>query len=434
MYDPSMSSIIRAGVLKDEVEQLAVESYASLEHFYRDLHAHPELSRMEEKTSAKVAAQLRASDFEVTERIGGHGVVAVMKNGPGPTLLIRADMDALPIKEETGLPYASCVRAVDGAGREVPVMHACGHDLHSTVLVGAARSLARLRHRWSGTLVLIGQPAEEDVSGASRMLADGLFHKFPKPDYALALHDSPILPAGTFGLTEGFVMANVDDLSIVVRGVGGHGAFPHLAKDPLILSARIIMALQTIISREIDPVSPAVITVGSIHGGTASNIIPDSVELKVTVRSYGDQVRVQLIEAIRRVCRGEAIAAGLPENLMPLVAAGDGCAPATYNDPALTQRVREVLTKRFGPEQVRTVAPSMVSEDFGQFGRTPENVPICFFWLGAADRAKLDESQRSGIPLPGLHSSHFAPALDPTIRAGVAAMAGLAIELLPCAS
>ena len=416
----------------DEVEKTAAALYPRLVEFYCDLHAHPELSCMEEKTSAKLAAELREAGYAVTERIGGYGLVGVLKNGAGPVLLIRADMDALPIKEETGLPYASQVRALDRNGREEPVMHACGHDLHTTVLAGTARSLAALRTRWSGTLLLVGQPAEEIVTGASRMLADGLYQKFPRPDFAVGLHDSPVLPAGTIGLKAGFVLANTDRVSIAVRGIGGHGAFPHMAKDPVVLAARIVLALQTIVSREMDPISPTVITVGSIHGGTANNIIPDRVDLELTVRSYGDAVRVRLIESIRRVCRHEALAAGWAESLLPVVTLADeGATPATYNDPALTQRVRQAFLQRFGDARVQSVDASMGAEDFGQFGRTEEKVPLCFFWLGAAAPEKLAESARSGIAVPGLHSSRFAPILDPTIQTGVMAMTSIALDLLP---
>jgi len=417
--------------LPEAVAQKVAADYASLDALYKDLHAHPELSLMEENTAAKVAAELRAAGFEVTEKFGGTGVVAVLKNGAGPTLLVRSDLDALPVEEETGVPYASKVRAKDLAGREVPVMHACGHDIHMTCLVGTARMLAALRARWSGTLVMIGQPAEERGIGARAMLTAGLYRKFPKPDFALALHDNANLPAGTVGIVEGYALANVDSVDITVRGVGGHGAYPHTTKDPIVLAARIVTALQTIVSRETRPTDPAVVTVGSIHGGTKHNIIPDEVKLQLTLRSYSDAVRQHTIEAIRRICRGEAIAAGLPEDRLPIVTvAEDEFTPATYNDPALTRRVQQALAAALGAANVRTIDPVMGGEDFSQFGRTVEKIPISLFWLGAVEPARVAESERTGVALPSLHSSRFAPVPEPTIKTGVAAMSVAALDLL----
>jgi hippurate hydrolase len=386
---------------------------------------------MEEKTSAKLAAELRAAGYEVTEKFGGYGVVAVLKNGPGPTLLVRCDTDALPVPETTGLPYASNVRTKDLSGREVSVMHACGHDIHMTVLVGAARQLTALKDRWSGTLILVGQPAEERGLGARAMLTAGLYRQFPKPDFAIALHDSATLAAGNVGTVEGYLMANVDWVDITVRGRGGHGAYPHTTKDPIVLAAQIVMALQTIVSRETRPVEPCVVTVGSIHGGAKANVIPDEVKLSLTLRSYSDSVRAHTIEAIRRICRGEAIAAGMPDDLMPIVTVlEDEATPATFNDPALTRRVRGALTTWLGADHVTTIDPEMGGEDFSQFGRTTEHVPICMFRLGAVSPEKLAESQRSGAPLPSLHSSKFAPVPEPTIKTGVTALTATALELL----
>jgi len=417
--------------LHDLVAQKLAADYPSLDAFYKDLHTHPELSLMEERTSQKLAAELRAAGFDVTEKFGGFGVVAVLKNGPGPTLLIRTDLDALPVAEETGLPYASTVRTKDLSGRDVPVMHACGHDIHMTVLTGTARQLAALRDHWSGTLVLVGQPAEERVIGARAMLAAGLYRKFPKPDFALALHDIPTLAAGTVGVLEGFNLANVDTVEITVRGIGGHGAYPHMTKDPIVLAARIILALQTIVSRETRPLDPAVVTVGSIHGGLKGNIIPNEVKLQLTLRSYSDAVRAHLIEAVKRICRGEAIAAGLPDDLAPIVTVVENeGSPALYNDPALSRRVHAALTGSLGADAVKEVSPEMGAEDFSEFGRTVEHVPICMFRLGAADPAKLAESERTGIPLPSLHSSKFAPVPEPTIKTGVTAMTAVALDLL----
>ncbi len=404
--------------------------YPSLEKFYIDLHTHPELSLMEEKTAAKLAVELRAAGFEVTEKFGGTGVVAVLKNGPGPTVLVRSDLDALPVQEETGLPYASTVVTKDLSGNQVPVMHACGHDIHMSCLVGTARTLAALRDRWSGTAILIGQPAEERVLGARAMLAAGLYTKFPKPDFALAIHDSATLAAGTIGTTEGYAMANVDTVDVTVFGLGGHGAAPHTTKDPIVLASRIVGALQTIVSREMRPTDPAVVTVGSFHGGTKNNIIPNEVKLGLTVRSYSDEARAHLIEAIKRICRGEAIAAGLPDDRMPVVTISPEGMSSTYNDPALTKRIHATLTAWLGADAVRTIEPDMVSEDFSLFGRTAERVPICLFRLGAIAPEKVAESARTGMALPSLHSSKFAPVPEPTIKTGITAMSAAVLELL----
>ena len=405
--------------------------YPSLERLYQDLHAHPELSLMEEKTSAKIAHELRQAGFEVTEKFGGYGVVGVLKNGPGPTLLIRTDLDGLPVTEETGLAYASQTRTSDLSGQTVGVMQACGHDIHMTVFTGTARTLAALKDHWSGTLVLIGQPAEELGVGARAMLTAGLYRKFPVPDFAIAVHDSATLPAGTVGTVEGYIMANVDSMDITVHGVGGHGAYPHTTKDPIVLAARIIGALQTIISRETRPIDPAVITVGSIHGGTKHNIIPNEVKLQLTLRSYSDAVRLHTIEAIKRICRGEAIAAGLPEDLMPTITlVGAQFTPATYNDPQLTRRIRGTLNTWLGADQVRTIEAEMGGEDFSEFGRTAEKVPLCLFRIGAVAPEKVAESERTGVALPSLHSSKFAPVPEPTIKTGITAVTAAALDLL----
>ncbi|MBI4626093.1 MAG: amidohydrolase [Verrucomicrobia bacterium] len=417
--------------LRDAVAQKVAADYPALDAIYKDLHAHPELSLMEQRSAGVVARELRAAGYEVAEKIGGHGVVGVLKNGAGSVLLIRTDLDGLPVLEETGLPYASKVRTKDLTGREVSTMQACGHDIHMTVFAGVARVLAALKKSWAGTLVLVGQPAEEIGTGARALLAAGLYRQFPKPDYAIALHDSATLPAGTVGTIEGYAMANVDSVDITVHGVGGHGAYPHTTKDPVVLAARIVVALQTIVSRETRPVDPAVVTVGSIHGGTKHNIIPNEVKLQLTLRSYTDAVRRHTIEAIRRICRGEAIAAGLPDELTPTISIAENeFTPATYNDPALTRRVRAALVGWLGADNIRTIDPEMGGEDFSQFGRTVEKVPICMFRLGAVAPEKVAESQRTGVPLPSLHSSKFAPVPEPTIKTGVTAMTAAALDLL----
>ena len=429
--DLSTVALAKGDGLKNLVERKIAAEYASLDALYQHLHANPELSLMEEKTAARLAAELRAAGCEVTEKFGGHGVVAVLKNGPGPTVLVRADLDALPVEEETGLPYASRVRTTDLSGREMPVMHACGHDIHVTCLVGTARVMTGLREHWSGTLVLIGQPAEERVIGARAMLTAGLYTKFPRPDFAVSLHDDDALPTGTVGLTEGFSAANVDTVEITVRGVGGHGAYPQTTKDPIVLASRIVLALQTIVSRETNPTDPCVVTVGSFHGGTKANIISNEVKLQLTLRSYSAKVRAHTIEAIRRICRGEAIATGLPDNLLPVVTVieNEG-APALYNDPALTQRIRANLTVWLGAEAIRTVAPQMGAEDFAEFGRTTHKVPICQFTVGAVERTRFAESERTGAQLPSAHSSKFAPDPEPTIKTGVTAMTATLLDLL----
>ncbi len=416
--------------LRESVASKLTADYPALEQLYKHFHTHPELSLLEEKTAARLAAEWRTAGFEVTEKIGGHGIVGVLRNGPGPTLLLRTDLDGLPVQEETGLAYASKTRAKDITGVEVATMHACGHDIHMTVLTGAARTLASLKTRWSGTLVLVCQPAEERGVGARAMLAEGLYRRFPKPDFALAIHDSATLPHGTVGTIEGFAMANVDMVDITVRGVGGHGAYPHTTKDPIVLASRIVVALQTIVSRETRPVDPAVVTVGSIHGGTKHNIIPDEVKLQLTLRSYTDEVRTRTLEAVRRICRGEAIAAGIPDDRMPVITVADEGTPATYNDPALTRRVRGALNTWLGADKLTTIEPEMGGEDFSQFGRTVEKVPICMFRLGTVAPEKVAESLRTGAPLPSLHSNKFAPVPEPTIKTGVVAFTAAALELL----
>lgn len=418
--------------LSDAVAQKIAAEYPSLDALYKHLHANPELSLMEEKTSARLAQELRAAGYEVTEKFGGgYGVVAVLKNGAGPTLLLRADTDGLPVQEETGLPYASQARVKDLTGREVSTMHACGHDIHTTVLVGAARTLASLRDRWSGTLVLVGQPAEERGIGARVVLAAGLYQKFPKPDFALAIHDNANLAAGTVGVVEGYALANVDWVDITVRGIGGHGAYPHTTKDPIVLASRIVLALQTIVSRETRPTDACVVTVGSIHGGTKANIIPDEVKLQLTLRSYTDDVRAHTIAAIKRICRGEAIAAGLPEDRFPLIhIIEEEATPSTYNDPALTKRVRASLVGALGEKNVKNVDAVMGGEDFSQFARTAEKIPICLFWVGAVAPEKVAEAERTGASLPSLHSSKFAPVPEPTIKTGVMGMTAAALDLL----
>jgi amidohydrolase len=384
---------------------------------YKSLHESPELSLHEEKTSAIVAAKLRALGYDVTDHVGGFGVVGIMKNGNGPLVLIRTDMDALPVQEQTGLPYASHVSNV---------MHACGHDIHMTTLIGTATALAQLKNRWHGTVMLIGQPAEEVVQGASAMLRDHLYERFGTPAYAIALHDNSNLPAGQIAYTPGWFMAASDAVNITVRGLGGHGATPQATKDPIVVASEIVLQLQTIVSRETSPLDPVVITVGSFHGGAKRNVIPDQVQLLLTVRTFKPEVRKRVLTSIERVAKGVAIAAGIPEDHAPIVemVAAEG-SDATYNDPALTERLAQALKRDLGEKNVIKIDPLTVSEDFGRFGLDGK-VPTCMLNLGAVDPAKI----ASGARLPSLHSSEFAPLPEPTIRGGVKAMTTAAFELL----
>ena len=401
-------------------------AYPDLEAFYVDLHRNPELSMQEEKTAAKIAQRLRALGYDVTERVGGFGVVGVLRNGKGPTVLLRADMDALPVLEKTGLPYASTATAKDASGATVPVMHACGHDIHVTSLVGAAALLAKAKARWNGTLVLVGQPAEELGGGASKMLKDGFLERFPRPDYAIAFHDDPRMPAGQIGFTPGFVFANVDFIDITVFGRGGHGARPEAAIDPIVIAARIVTALQTIVSRENSPFDPAVVTVGSIHGGTKHNIIPDEVKMQLTVRSYKPEVRDKLLAAVERIAKAEAAAAGAPR--APEVKHGDG-GDSTYNDPALTKRVAGALTAALGTGAVREMPPIMAGEDFGEFGKAAK-CPSLILWVGLTAPEKLAAVGGDINRVPSLHSSEMAPVPAPTIRTGASALTVAALEVL----
>jgi len=415
---------------RSQISDKVQKEYPSLFELYKHLHTHPEISFQEEKTSARIAEELRKAGYEVTTKVGGHGVVAVLRNGNGPTVLVRTDMDALPVKEQTGLPYASTVTCKDDKGDEVPVMHACGHDINMTCMIGTSRILAQLKDQWHGTLVFIGQPAEERSGGALAMLKDGLFTRFPRPDYCLALHDDAELPAGSVGYTAGYVMANVDSLNVLVHGLGGHGAWPHKTKDPVVLAAQIVLALQTIVSREIEPGEPAVVTVGSINGGTKHNIIPDSVKLQLTVRSYTDETRQQTLDAIKRIVRGQAIAAGMPEDKMPEVTTQDNFTPATYNNPELTAKLVSVFQGVLGESNVIKKKPSMGGEDFSQYGRTEHKIPIFMFQVGGVKPEALKESERTGKSLPSLHSSQWAPLPEPTIKTGISAMSSAVIGLL----
>jgi hippurate hydrolase len=404
--------------------------YSSLFGIYTNLHAHPELSFMEKKTAALVAGELRALGFTVTEKVGKIGVVGVLQNGSGPTVLIRGDMDGLPVKETSGVPYASTDIVQDISGTDQPAMHACGHDAHVTSLIGTARILVALKDQWSGTLVLVAQPAEEIVAGARAMLKEGLYTRFPKPDHALALHVSSMLPAGTIGYTEGPFLASVSSMDILVRGVGGHGSAPHTAKDPIVLASQIVLALQTIVSREVKPGTAAVVTVGTIRGGLKRNIISDEVKLELTLRAFDEKVMDKLIASIRRICAGIAQAAGVPEDRLPVVTLTPETVGVTNNDPALSRRLAATFTKWLGPDRVKLQTPLTGAEDFSEFGRTEQRVPICMWWVGATDPQKIAESERTGVPVPSNHSPTFAPVPEPTLKTCLASMSAAVLDLL----
>jgi amidohydrolase len=399
--------------------------YPDAHALYLDLHEHPELSAHETQTAAKLAAALRGAGYEVTEHVGGTGIVALLKNGSGPTIMLRTELDALPVEEKTGLPYASKVHTKDDAGREVPVMHACGHDLHMAALLGAAEIMARSKNSWHGTLMLIGQPAEETIGGAEGMLSDGLFTRFPKPDVAVALHVGNVFPAGTVAITPGVYNTNSDSLRITIYGKGGHGAMPHTTVDPIVIAARTILALQTIVSREVKPGEMAVVTVGYIRAGTKNNIISDQAEMGLTVRTFKTDVRKQILASIARIAKAEAAAAGAPRD--PLVERYEGT-DLVYNNPELAERLRAPLETALGRNNVVTAEPITPSEDFSYF--IQQGVPAFYFSLGGADPQKFAEAKAAGSPLPSNHSSLFAPDADPALKAGIVAEVAVLRNLL----
>ncbi len=399
--------------------------YPELDALYRHLHRNPELSLHERRTAAELAGRLRALGVRVTEGVGGTGRVGVLETGPGPTVLLRTDLDGLPVVEKTGLPYASTVTTEDDAGNTVGVMHACGHDVHMTAWLGTATLLAQLRDHWRGTLLLVGQPAEERGLGAAAMLADGLFERFPRPDYALALHASASQPAGVVAFTSGPAFASVDSVDIVIHGAGGHGAYPHTTVDPIVIAARTIVALQTIVAREVNPLDPAVVTVGSIHAGAKHNVIPDEARLQLTVRAYKPEVRRQLLDAIRRIAISEAAAAGAPRPAEVTVSEGT---PPVVNDPELTQRLAGALRVRLGAERVLEQDPVMAGEDFSRYGLA--GVPAFIFWVGAVEPERHRAAGETGAALPSLHSPLFAPEREPTLRTAVLAEVAAVLELL----
>jgi len=406
------------------------DDLAKLEQLYLQLHQAPELSLHEEKTGRVLAKELSQLGFEVSTKVGGFGVVGIFKNGNGPTVMIRTDTDGLPIIEQTGKPYASKVTTLDQHNNKVGVMHGCGHDIHMTSFIGTAEQLVKAKGSWQGTLMMVAQPAEEVGAGAKAMLKEGLYSQFAKPDHVLGLHVSASVEAGKVAIAPGYALANVDSVDILVKGKGGHGAYPHKTIDPVVIASRLVLALQTINSREVSPLKPSVITVGSIHGGSKHNIISNEVKLQLTLRSYDRAVRNQQISAIKRISKGIALSAGLPEELHPKVHVHEEeSIPSTYNDPKLAVNVQQFIEQELGIEQVEKSEPVMAGEDFGLYGRTDEQIPITIFWLGGVNSEQYKRSKKTGESLPSLHSSKFAPDYPVAIETGVRAMTASALGL-----
>jgi amidohydrolase len=437
MYTLSLFCLAASAAAAQDVDSLIAGQLSGLVETYKGIHEHPELSHHEEHTSAALAAELRKAGYAVTEHVGKYsdgsqafGVVAVLANGAGPTLLIRTDMDALPIIEETGVPYASKVKTKNAAGQEVGVMHACGHDVHVTTMIGTARVLAAMRAQWHGTVILIGQPSEETIDGARAMIADGLYRRFGTPDMAIALHDTNEHAAGTVSITSGVALPSATSIDVTFRGIGGHGAQPQVTKDPIVMAAEFIVEVQTIVSRRQDPRDPAIVTVGDIHGGTKRNIIPNEVKLEITARAFSDKGRQNIVDGVRQTAAGVAMAAGLPAELAPIVTVLEEAAPLTYNDPALSARVKTALIAALGESNVIVEGPGTASEDFDEFSLEGRKIPAVMFGLGAVDADRLATAHAAGKTLPGPHTSLFKPIPEPTLRTGVKAMSSVAMALL----
>ncbi len=436
LFSVGLAGVLAAALCGAELAQTS----DNLVVVYKDLHQHPELSHHEERTSGILATALRAAGYTVTDHVGVYpdgskafGVVGILKNGAGPTLLVRADMDALPIVEETGLPYASHVMTKTKAGIETGVMHACGHDVHTTVLIGTARAMAATRDKWHGTLMLVGQPSEETIDGAKAMLADHLYERFGRPDSIIGLHDFNTVAAGQVGILAGPAMASSTSVDVLIQGIGGHGAYPQLGRDPVSLAAEFIMQIQTIVSREEDPLNPTVVTVGTIHGGTKRNIISDQVKLELTTRSFSDKSRKTVLAGLNSMAAGLTLSAGLPpEKAAKVTVLEDESTPVQFNDPALTAKVRASLVAALGADNVVDVDRTMGSEDVGVFGLadSAKPIPVVYFRLGAMDPVKLAAAQAAGKQLPGMHTSHFEPVPEPTLRTGVTAMTAAASGIL----
>lgn len=409
----------------------------ALTQTYKQLHRSPELSHHEEKTSGYLAGELRKLGYTVTEHVGkyedgsqAYGIVAVMKNGAGPQVLIRTDMDALPVTEKTGVEYASTLRTKNDAGQDVGVMHACGHDIHMTVLLGTGKEMADRKAQWHGTLMLIGQPSEETIDGARAMLADRLYERFGRPDFVLSEHDDSVTAAGKIAIKGGPLLASSTSIDVTMRGVGAHGSQPQNSKDPVLMAAEFVVLAQGIVARQVDPQEPSVLTVGTIHGGTKRNIIPEEVTMGLTLRAYSGKVRDQIIAAVKRTAEGVAMSYGVAQDRMPVVTVSKSeIAPVTYNDPALAERLRKTAEAALGADHVEAASSVMGSEDVGLFSLDGK-IPAVMFRLGASDPEKLAHAKETGVALPGIHSPLFAPVYAPTIATGVTAMTAMALDLL----
>lgn len=413
----------------DAVKEIIDSNYDYLTNLYKHFHSHPELSQQEKYTSARLAKELQQIGFSVTEHIGGHGVVGVFENGEGPNILVRSDMDALPIKEQTGVDFASTKTFTNEDGEETPVMHACGHDMHMTVMVGTARALKEMKDQWQGTLIFIGQPAEELFTGARAMIADGLFERYPEPDYMLALHVGSSRAAGKVGMASGYAYANVDMGKIVVKGRGGHGAYPNLTVDPVVIASKLVLDLQTLISREIAATDLANISIGSIRGGTSANIIPDEVIMDVALNVHNEDTRQKLLNRIREMCAAAGKAAGLPEEDWPELRLNkDTRVSSVYNDPELVGDLRRTFNELLGEENVQETQPSMYGEDFGEYNHAKPDIPGVIFGLGSIDPEVMES--RSPSEIPSTHSSKYIPDLEPTLRTGILSMGSVVLDLL----
>lgn len=407
----------------ENVEQYLSSDIDFLVAFYKDIHQNPEISLQEEMTASKLSSELKKIGFEVSQGVGGHGIVGILNNGAGPQILYRTDMDALPMNEKTGLSYESQLMTTYN-GQEVGTMHSCGHDMHMATWLGTARAMVAMKDQWKGTLMMIGQPAEEIGAGAKMMLDAGLYDRFGVPDYGLGLHCNPTIKAGQIGISEGFTMANTESVDIKVKGIGAHGASPHMSIDPVVVASMIVMDIQTIVSRNIKPIDDAVITVGAIKGGTKHNIIPDEVSLQLTIRTYKEEVRLLIHKRLEEISRGIAIAAGLPEELMPEIVIPEDFTPANYNDPELTNSVKESAKKAIGEDNVVYAEPQMVGEDFAKYGSTEDNVPTVLYWLGTVKQEKIDKGD-----LPGLHSPYYFPSPGESLSTGISVNSKVLIDL-----
>ena len=415
--------------IRDRFKSYLEKDIPYLKNLYLDIHQNPEISLMEKETSIKLADELKKIGFDVTENFGGYGIVGVYKNGNGPTILYRTDMDALPMEEKTELPYASKVITKNFDGNDVGTMHSCGHDMHMTVWTGTARALVERKDDWNGTIIMIGQPAEEIGAGAAMMLKEGLFEKFPVPNYGIALHSSPTIPSGKVGFGKGYIMANTESVDIKVYGQGAHGASPHMSIDPIVTASVIIMELQTIVSRNINPLDDAVITVGSIKGGTKHNIIPDEVDLQLTIRTYKEEVRNLIHKRIKEICNGVASSMGLEKSRWPKVVIPDTFTPANYNDEKLVDIMKKVSISAIGDENVVVSEPQMVGEDFARYGNTDHDIPTVMYWLGTVPKERIEKYNLGEYALPALHSPFYYPEIENSIRTGVLVSTESLIEL-----